>query len=84
MMDPVILTCYPMVAREITHVAAQSVHEYVWRGNEIKERETGDCENRTHILPIVNRVWRYAYLHAGAHVNYYIVRLTRMWRFGMI
>ena len=51
---------------------------------EIRDRETGDWEDQTHILPTVNHVWRHSYLHAGAHVNYYIVRLTRMWRFGMM
>ena len=52
--------------------------------NEIRERETCDWGDRTLILPIVNHVWRQNYLHAGAHLNYYIVQLTRMWHFGMI
>ena len=34
--------------------------------------------------PIMNHVWRHDYLHAGSHINYYILRLIRMWRFGIM
>ena len=44
----------------------------------------GEWVDRTHILPIMNCIWRQDNLHIGAHVNYYTVQLTRTWHFGMI
>ena len=72
------------VAKVITHAAVKSVHEHVWRVKWDQGRETGSWGDRSHIFPIVNRVWCQYVLRAGAPVNYHFVWFRDWSECGMI
>ena len=73
------------VAREITYAAAQNVREYVWclkldqgeRNGRLERSNSHPPDRKSCLTPGPP-------IRVGVHVNYHIVRLTRMWHFGIL